>query len=162
MTTLPHTPLIILGAGFSGIATAIQAERLVSQTCYEIYERSSSLGGTWSAPSASLLKTDFRALNTYRTLPISANKPPKPPFAGLVFYCMSPLSVDNSWLWSRYPIPFLQLVLVLKPKLDKTIRQPTRNPRMYPISYPSSQYPLSPESISHTSRVAKYLRFLSP
>jgi len=49
MTTLPHTPLIILGAGFSGIGTAIQAERLVSVSSYEIYEKSSSLGATWSA-----------------------------------------------------------------------------------------------------------------
>lgn len=54
MTALPHTPLIILGAGFSGIATAIQAERLLSLASYEIYDKSPSLGGTW-------------ALNTYRT-----------------------------------------------------------------------------------------------
>ena len=55
-TTLPHTPLIILGAGFSGIGAAIQAERLLSLTDYEIYDKSPSLGGTW-------------ALNTYRTYP---------------------------------------------------------------------------------------------
>ena len=47
MTDLPDAPLIIIGAGLSGIGTAIQLHRLQSFTTYEIYEKAASLGGTW-------------------------------------------------------------------------------------------------------------------
>jgi cation diffusion facilitator CzcD-associated flavoprotein CzcO len=52
MTDIPHCPLIIIGAGLSGIGTAIQLKRLQSFTSYEIYEKADSLGGTWYPPPA--------------------------------------------------------------------------------------------------------------
>ena len=58
MTDFPDTPLIIIGAGLSGLGTAIQLHRLQSFSTYEIYEKAASLGGTWWH-------------NTYRTCPPS-------------------------------------------------------------------------------------------
>ena len=53
MTNIPHTPVIIIGAGLSGLATAIQLTRLQSFTSLEIYEKADSLGGTWFIPTLS-------------------------------------------------------------------------------------------------------------
>jgi ribulose 1,5-bisphosphate synthetase/thiazole synthase len=47
MTDIPHVPVIIIGAGFSGLGTAIQLSRLQSFTAYELYEKADFLGGTW-------------------------------------------------------------------------------------------------------------------
>jgi len=47
MADIPHVPLIIIGAGLSGLGTAIQLSRLQSFTDYELYEKAESLGGTW-------------------------------------------------------------------------------------------------------------------
>jgi len=58
MTDIPHCPLIIIGAGLSGLGTAIQLKRLQSFTSYEIYEKADSLGGTWYPPSSLNLEFD--------------------------------------------------------------------------------------------------------
>ena len=66
MTDIPHIPLIIIGAGFSGLGAAIQLSRLQSFTAYEHYEKADFVGGTWYSPR--LTKVDSRLHNTYRTL----------------------------------------------------------------------------------------------
>ncbi|KAH8704212.1 hypothetical protein BGW36DRAFT_286823 [Talaromyces proteolyticus] len=47
METLDPVACIIIGAGFSGIAMAAQLKRKLNFSNFSIYERSSSLGGTW-------------------------------------------------------------------------------------------------------------------
>ena len=80
MTDLPDTPLIIIGAGLSGLGTAIQLHRLQSFTTYEIYEKAASLGGTWWH-------------NTYRIFP------PVSPLHSVTGWC--------SWMWGGRTITFL-------------------------------------------------------
>lgn len=48
-TQLPRIPVIIIGAGFSGIATGAQLKRKLGLDDYVIYERSPEIGGTWWA-----------------------------------------------------------------------------------------------------------------
>jgi cation diffusion facilitator CzcD-associated flavoprotein CzcO len=64
-TQKPHTPVIIIGAGFSGLITACQLQRKLNLTDYTIYERSNDYGGTWSANTCKCSKS----IN----LPISAH-----------------------------------------------------------------------------------------
>lgn len=47
--TKSHYPVIIMGAGLSGLAAAIQLKRLHQFDDLVIYEKSNSIGGTWAA-----------------------------------------------------------------------------------------------------------------
>lgn len=47
MTNMAHCPVIIIGAGISGLGIAIQLLRLQSFSAFEIYEKADSVGGTW-------------------------------------------------------------------------------------------------------------------
>jgi cation diffusion facilitator CzcD-associated flavoprotein CzcO len=47
MASMAHSPVIIIGAGISGLGTAIQLLRLQSFSSFEIYEKADSVGGTW-------------------------------------------------------------------------------------------------------------------
>jgi NAD(P)-binding Rossmann-like domain len=48
-TTLPPTPVIIIGSGFSGLAMGAQLKRKLGLNDYVIYERDTEFGGTWFA-----------------------------------------------------------------------------------------------------------------
>jgi len=48
-TRLPHVPIIVIGAGFSGVAMGAQLKRKLNLDDYVIYERSPDIGGTWWA-----------------------------------------------------------------------------------------------------------------
>jgi cation diffusion facilitator CzcD-associated flavoprotein CzcO len=48
-TQLPHIPIIVIGAGFSGVAMGAQLKRKLGLHDYVIYERSPDFGGTWWA-----------------------------------------------------------------------------------------------------------------
>ncbi|KIM89673.1 hypothetical protein PILCRDRAFT_812480 [Piloderma croceum F 1598] len=48
-TQLPHIPVIVIGAGFSGVAMGAQLKRKLGLHDYVIYERSPDFGGTWWA-----------------------------------------------------------------------------------------------------------------
>ena len=77
MADIPHVPLIIIGAGLSGLGTAIQLSRLQSFTAYELYEKADSLGGTWYP-----------------------NEPRKLTVGGIILTVLFTLmEADDSWLW---------------------------------------------------------------
>jgi len=42
-----HCPVIIIGAGFSGLGMAIQLMRFQAFSAFEIYDKADSVGGTW-------------------------------------------------------------------------------------------------------------------
>ena len=48
-TQLPHVPVIVIGAGFSGVAMGAQLKCKLGLDDYVIYERSPDFGGTWWA-----------------------------------------------------------------------------------------------------------------
>jgi cation diffusion facilitator CzcD-associated flavoprotein CzcO len=48
MTTSGLQNVIIVGAGLSGIAMAIQLQRKLKFTDFEIYEKYNRVGGTWA------------------------------------------------------------------------------------------------------------------
>jgi cation diffusion facilitator CzcD-associated flavoprotein CzcO len=103
MTDLPDTPLIIIGAGLSGLGTAIQLRRLQSFITYEVYEKAASLGGTWWH-------------NTYRT------PTPLPRAASDLTFVAAGCGVDvrshfYSWSWglnAEWSRPFVGQAEILK------------------------------------------------
>lgn len=48
-TQLPRTRVIVIGGGFSGLATGAQLKKQLGLDDYVIYERSPDYGGTWWA-----------------------------------------------------------------------------------------------------------------
>lgn len=55
---LKFTPVLIVGAGFSGLTMAVQLLRKLQTPDFVIYERSQSLGGTWWNNSCESLETN--------------------------------------------------------------------------------------------------------
>jgi cation diffusion facilitator CzcD-associated flavoprotein CzcO len=48
-TPLPFKKVIIIGAGFSGLAMACQIKRKLNCDIFVMYNRASGFGGTWQA-----------------------------------------------------------------------------------------------------------------
>jgi cation diffusion facilitator CzcD-associated flavoprotein CzcO len=46
-TQRPFVPIIIIGAGFSGLAAACRLQQKFGFKDYQIYEKSANYGGTW-------------------------------------------------------------------------------------------------------------------
>ena len=44
---LPYRSVVIVGAGFAGLAMGAQLDRKLGFRDYVLYEQSASLGGTW-------------------------------------------------------------------------------------------------------------------
>lgn len=49
VTQLPSVPVVVVGGGFSGLATGAKLKHQLGLDDYVIYERSPDFGGTWWA-----------------------------------------------------------------------------------------------------------------
>lgn len=49
IATETYTPVIVIGAGFSGLIVACQLQRKLHLDDYAVYDRAPDFGGTWQA-----------------------------------------------------------------------------------------------------------------
>lgn len=54
-TSIPFKKVIIIGAGFSGLAMACQIKRKLKSDEFTIYDRAPGFGGTWQANTCALI-----------------------------------------------------------------------------------------------------------
>jgi len=111
-THKPYTPVIIIGAGFSGLITACQLQRKLNLTDYTIYERSNDYGGTWSANTCK-----YSNLQS----PSYFSKP------------QLTCSTYRSRLRRRHPRNPLQHLLPPQRLLFATLSRTSRNPVVHPL-----------------------------
>jgi cation diffusion facilitator CzcD-associated flavoprotein CzcO len=48
MTAIPHSDVLIVGAGISGISSAFHLQKYAPKASFEILERGKKIGGTWN------------------------------------------------------------------------------------------------------------------
>lgn len=65
---VPFTRVVIIGAGFSGVAMACQLQRKLGCNDYAIYDRSPSPGGTWWANQCMLYRVDKLSMKCQKEL----------------------------------------------------------------------------------------------
>lgn len=59
VTQLPRTRIIVIGAGFSGLAMGAQLKQQLQLDDYVIYERSPDFGGTWWANTCEIYALSY-------------------------------------------------------------------------------------------------------